>query len=512
MSKEALLSRADAELATCGAARIERITTDLIAFATVAAVEPPATSPAFAAMADYLKTFAESHGLAFAVSGPNDAWEISLGQGEPLLAFITHGDVVPAAEVMPADASTLPAGWQTPPFHGTVSEGRLYGRGSEDDKGPMAAVLVLFEILARLDYAPSGVIKLVIGNGEEHDWDGMIRYAQNTPPARYTISLDADYPLVVGESGFVTWGVGLPREPIVASAKAVIRTARAGEFLTQIPGEASLELVPATRESVEALYRRVEQAIEEETQARKRAGQSFRFEATHLPDAAIGVRVLGSAAHSSVPEEGQNALWALAGIAARMDVAPTHLAQLLQLVHERFDNDHFGTKLGLAYTDDLMGPLVVAPDLLRVDETMVSLAVNMRRPRGMSHDVFATRLQALTAELQQTLNPALIPWGEHYVGDPAVADLSGPLVNTLLASYRHHTGDTAAQPHSIRGGTFARLFPSAVDFGPSFPGKPYMGHRANEYVEPASLTLSARMLMEALLVLAPTLPPVTRER
>ena len=46
------------------------------------------------------------------------------------IGILTHIDVVPPGE-----------GWTYPPFEGTIENGRLYGRGSLDDKGPMAASL-----------------------------------------------------------------------------------------------------------------------------------------------------------------------------------------------------------------------------------------------------------------------------------------------------------------------------------------------------------------------------------
>ncbi len=51
-----------------------------------------------------------------------------IGEGEPSVAIITHLDVVPAG-----------SGWTTDPFKPQVREGRIYGRGSLDDKGPYAA-------------------------------------------------------------------------------------------------------------------------------------------------------------------------------------------------------------------------------------------------------------------------------------------------------------------------------------------------------------------------------------
>ena len=52
------------------------------------------------------------------------------GEGEEMVAVLGHLDVVPAGE-----------GWSVDPFGGDLKDGRVYGRGSMDDKGPTMAAL-----------------------------------------------------------------------------------------------------------------------------------------------------------------------------------------------------------------------------------------------------------------------------------------------------------------------------------------------------------------------------------
>ena len=50
-----------------------------------------------------------------------------IGTGRPSIAFICHLDVVPPGQ-----------GWKTDPFQPIVKSGKIFGRGSLDDKGPLA--------------------------------------------------------------------------------------------------------------------------------------------------------------------------------------------------------------------------------------------------------------------------------------------------------------------------------------------------------------------------------------
>jgi acetylornithine deacetylase/succinyl-diaminopimelate desuccinylase family protein len=52
-----------------------------------------------------------------------------MGSGAKSIGFVSHMDVVPPGELEQ---------WNTPPFEPTITEGRIYGRGTLDDKGSFA--------------------------------------------------------------------------------------------------------------------------------------------------------------------------------------------------------------------------------------------------------------------------------------------------------------------------------------------------------------------------------------
>ena len=71
----------------------------------------------------------------------------------------------------------------------------------------------------------------------------------------------------------------------------------------------------------------------------------------------------------------------------------------------------------------------------------------------------------------------------------------------LEAIYSQFTGDTQSKAHSVRGGTYAKLFPGAVDFGPAMPGEKYRGHGPNEYIRLKTLAQLTQMLYETMIQL-----------
>ncbi|MDA9507132.1 acetylornithine deacetylase [Bradyrhizobium sp. CCBAU 11386] len=88
----------------------------------------------------------------------------------PVFAFNTHMDVVPAGE-----------GWSSDPFGLTEKDGRLYGRGACDCKGPLAAMLEAMRMLAGDRTAWSGTLLGVFVADEEIASEGARYYAAGHP-------------------------------------------------------------------------------------------------------------------------------------------------------------------------------------------------------------------------------------------------------------------------------------------------------------------------------------------
>ncbi len=81
-----------------------------------------------------------------------------LGEGDPVVMLHAHLDTVPVAE-------DERGRWSQDPFEPTVKDGRLYGKGSIDDKAPLAAMMHAFKGLA--EQAFGGTLVLVAAAEEE---------------------------------------------------------------------------------------------------------------------------------------------------------------------------------------------------------------------------------------------------------------------------------------------------------------------------------------------------------
>jgi acetylornithine deacetylase/succinyl-diaminopimelate desuccinylase-like protein len=79
-------------------------------------------------------------------------------KGGPTILIYGHHDV------QPADPFEL---WTTPPFEGTVRDGKIYGRGAVDDKGQVLMHLAAIEAHMRVNGRLPLNIKVVIEGEEE---------------------------------------------------------------------------------------------------------------------------------------------------------------------------------------------------------------------------------------------------------------------------------------------------------------------------------------------------------
>ncbi|MDX2192264.1 MAG: M20/M25/M40 family metallo-hydrolase [Gemmatimonadales bacterium] len=107
----------------------------------------------------------EFHRLGFEVvrliegDGHPVVWAASPHQpGKPTLLCYGHYDVQPPD---PLDE------WLTPPFEPTVREGRLYGRGTADDKGQLYALIKAYEAVRGPDGLPPCNVHFLVEGEEE---------------------------------------------------------------------------------------------------------------------------------------------------------------------------------------------------------------------------------------------------------------------------------------------------------------------------------------------------------
>ena len=111
-----------------------------------------------------------------------------IGEGD-LFGILGHVDTVP-----------YEGKWDANPL-GEIKDGKIYGRGVLDDKGPMIACLYALKQLKDEGFVPSKKIRLIFGCDEESGWGCMDYYSSKIKLPDVGFSPDGDFPVINVEKG-----------------------------------------------------------------------------------------------------------------------------------------------------------------------------------------------------------------------------------------------------------------------------------------------------------------------
>lgn len=438
---------------------------------------PSDKNPVHIAFKEELKKQANNLGLDFKDEGY--VVIIGLGDSQERVGVITHGDIQPAN----------PEKWAKSPFELdlTSEPGKLIGRGTEDDKGPISTALYAMKAIKDKNIPLKKRIELYIYMAEESDWQPLIKYVNENELPQTNITIDAEYPVVTAEKGYGTLRIAFKKQQ-KHSLDPFISHFEGGYFGSQIPEDAMVKIENADFSLLDRLMKK----------AQNYQGVNFDF---NLVGTQLTVKALGKSAHSSKPQEGVNAIPHLADLLAGYKWPNNGAGTLVNFVNDNIGLGLEGKKFGdIAYEDDFMGPMTVSPTVIKQHKDNIELNINIRRPVGKSEE-----------QLRQEITSAISSWKlqnlaaltelSHDISEPFVQD-KAPHIDTLLAVFSKYTGIKDAKPISIGGGTNSRLFPGAVSFGPSMPGKKYTGHSEHEFITMKQFELNLKMYTAVLVELA----------
>lgn len=381
------------------------------------------------------------------------------GEGDEMIAVLGHLDVVPAGD-----------GWTHDPFGGEVVNGRIYGRGTMDDKGPLVAALYALTAIKASGVPLSRRIRILFGLNEETGCRDMKYYLANggeVPLMGFTP--DGEYPIINGEKGIINCTYA---KKITPSGAYKLRRFGGGTASNVSPAFAFAELeCPSEAVGIIAANKVSVTPIE----------GGIRVEAT------------GVSAHGSTPEQGENAIGRLAMALAQLPLEGD-LLDTIAFLADRIGMETRGESLGLAMRDSLSGDLTVNLGVAAGDAHGLSLTLSVRYPVTKTFDDAAPRLRA-AFRLGGFDETAMVHKAAIYM--PPEKEL----IQKLSKVYKAETGQKA-ELKSIGGGTYAKCIPNLVAFGPIFPGDEVREHKPDEYMEVERLLQNAEIIAAAMYELA----------
>jgi dipeptidase D len=438
--------------------------------------------PEFVKQREWLEKRARGLGLEFK-SYDGRVEEIVLPGPKPILALLTHGDVEGVEGQQ----------WSSPPFEAKLVNGRIIGRGTEDDKGPIVAILYVLAALRDAGWPLDSTLKLLVANAEESSWAEIPYYLERAPMPDRTIGIDAAYPVTYAQKGYGV--VTLRAEPVAAP--------RAGKWrVAKISGGSGMSIIPERGEAlVEPLGNK---GTARADLTRLAAAWAKAHPPAKLTVATEGnllkITAAGRGGHSSEPTSGHNALGDLTAFLATLEPRLDPWGALATFVGTAVGTETDGKSLGIAHTEEAMGALTSSLSFVQDDKGTPVARINIRVPRGIAPEKITQEIATRASAFGQQ-NGAPIVSQVEMSSEPHYTPPEGPLVSTLLAAWQEVTG-TPGRPIAIGGGTQARLFKGGVDFGPASGMDRYRGHGTDEYLTVDELKRIGELTVTALWKLA----------
>lgn len=388
---------------------------------------------------------------------------------EKALDVLAHLDVVPVTE-----------DWTvTQPFEPKIVDGRIYGRGTADDKGPAIAVLYAMRAIKELGIPMNKSVRIVLGSDEECGSSDLAYYYGIEKEAPYTFTPDADFPLINIEKGRFSKSFFAEYEDNGALPK-VIRF-KSGSKVNVVPQTAEAVVAGLEKQVLEAAARKVT----EDT------GVKFVI-SEEAEGGAYGIHARGQAAHASTPQEGKNALTAMLQLLAELPIAASEGYSRLMGLHQMFPySDTLGEALGIKRSEPQSGDLTMCFSVLDYTTTAVRGEFDTRLPIGCTEENTAKPVEEAFAQHR-------IKLADVNISEPHCVPGDSWFVKTLLGSYERYSG-VKGEPLSTGGGTYVHHLKRGVAFGCMTPDVDNHMHGDDEFMVIERLLTSAKIFADAIL-------------
>lgn len=363
------------------------------------------------------------------------ACSVSMGSTEDCIGVVAHLDVVPEGE-----------GWVFPPYAATYlpEHDVVIGRGADDNKGSAIAGLFAMRALRALGWPMKHGIRLLLGTSEETGMQDMKQLReQGMIFPKLSLVPDAGFPVNYGQKGGVD-------ADIAFSCAGNLLSFGAGTARNSIPAEAECTVAL----SPEAVRHALAELDDTLTGCLTTEG------------CPVGTRItaVGRAGHAAFPAGGDSAIMRLTMALHASGILQGSCAEAIRQVAE-LTADPYGRSEGVACRDDISGELTLVYGMAHLQDGMLHLSVDCRFPIGCDG-------ASLEAALHRSWTQRGARVDSFEMSEPFYIPKDSPIVQRLQQLYQAATGRDDP-PFTMGGGTYSRVVPNAISFGPGMPGKHY---------------------------------------
>lgn len=361
-----------------------------------------------------------------------------IGEGKELFGILGHLDVVSAGD---------PKQWDSPPFKPEVRQGRVYGRGTQDDKGPMIAAIYGAKQLMDRGHKFSKRLRFIFGTDEETLWRGIEQYMEKEEVPDFGFTPDSVFPMIHGEKGLL--------QLYLRGEGSKDFSFAGGSNFNALADKAWVEVSKGKERTEKKRLEEVYQTLKKDQHSVNREGNR--------------VVLYGKSAHAAKPEGGLNAINHLSK--AIRDTGFEN--PCLKFITEKLGLSQYGEKL-FGKLEDVSGPITINAGKLTINEKESEIALDVRIPVTAEKAGVEEAIRKGAEELGLTVT-------EHDYLESIYLPKDHLLIQSLGQVYHEVTGEDPT-PITSGGATYARAMPNCVAFGAVLPGRKKTEHQPNEHI------------------------------
>ncbi len=358
------------------------------------------------------------------------------GEGEEYIGVLGHIDVVPEGEH---------SKWSVPPFSGEIVGKNMISRGALDNKGPIISALHSMKALKECVPTFNHRVRIIFGTNEESGDEDIKYYLSKEKAPKYAFTPDGQFPVVFSEKGIYTFSF----KDSFLKEKTSILDIVGGTRSNVVPEEAKVFLK-------KDLFEKIIKELE------KFKDTPCKFEVLEK-ESYLEVICKGIPAHASSPQRGVNPITWLFRFLNRVIPEEDSLKRFVNFMDKVVGIETDGSGLNIETKNEETGDLTLSCGIVKIIEekkSSIYVKFNIRYPVTTNEKKLDTILDKIGREnnvefVKENHNAPLYFPKEH------------PLVEKLQKVFKDVT-DRDDKPVALGGGTYAKLMPNTVAFGPNF--------------------------------------------
>ena len=358
------------------------------------------------------------------------------GAGEDYIGILGHIDVVPEGDH---------SKWSVYPYSGEIVGKNMISRGTLDNKGPIISALHAMKALKECIPSFNHRVRVIFGTNEESGDEDIKYYLSKEKAPKYAFTPDGQFPVVFSEKGIYTFSF---KDRFIKENTSILDIV-GGVRSNVVPEEARVFLK-------KDIYDRALKELENFKEA------PCAFEVLEK-ESFLEIVCKGIPAHASSPQRGVNPITWLFRFLNKIISERDSLKRFVNFMDRVVGIETDGSGLNIKTKNEETGDLTLSCGIVKIiteNPSAISVKFNIRYPINTDESYLDSTLYKVAKEsdiefIKENHNAPLYFSKEH------------PLVKKLQKVFKEVT-NRDDEPVALGGGTYAKLMPNTVAFGPNF--------------------------------------------